>query len=148
MAFKNLEPPDCQQLMQDAGYRYIDVRTPEEFSAGHPTGSLNVPYALIGPGGMMVNPQFLAVMQRLVTESDAPLIVGCAAGGRSVKACMMLAAAGYTDLVNVRTGFGGQRNDVGVLVDPGWADAGLPVSAGDDDGSYDALRRSLTPPTE
>ena len=34
---------DAHELLQ-AGHRYLDVRTPEEFSQGHATGAINVPY--------------------------------------------------------------------------------------------------------
>ena len=144
LSFQNLDPVACHGLIQDEGYCYVDVRTPDEFSSGHAAGSTNVPYALIGPGGMMPNPQFLAVMMRLHSDTSTPLVLGCASGGRSAKACMMLAASGYSRLVNVRTGFGGHRDDSGVMLDPGWAHCGLPVEAGSTAGSYDAVRASLS----
>lgn len=30
--------------LAQAGYRYLDVRTPDEFSIGHPSSAINVPY--------------------------------------------------------------------------------------------------------
>ncbi|EOX90729.1 Beta-galactosidase 3 isoform 4 [Theobroma cacao] len=30
--------------LHQAGHRYLDVRTPEEFSAGHAPGAINIPY--------------------------------------------------------------------------------------------------------
>ncbi|KAL8200354.1 hypothetical protein R6Q57_011693 [Mikania cordata] len=30
--------------LHQAGHRYLDVRTPEEFAAGHAVGAINVPY--------------------------------------------------------------------------------------------------------
>uniref|UniRef100_A0A803R7G9 Rhodanese domain-containing protein n=1 Tax=Cannabis sativa TaxID=3483 RepID=A0A803R7G9_CANSA len=33
----------AHELLQ-AGHRYLDVRTPEEFSAGHAPGAVNIPY--------------------------------------------------------------------------------------------------------
>ena len=129
-------PTDSHALLDD-GWVYLDVRTPGEFSAGHPTGSTNVPFALTGPGGMMPNPAFLQVVSKLY-PTDTKLVVGCAAGGRSARACQMLAQAGYTDLVNVAGGFSGARDAMGNVAVQGWASLGLPSSAGDDEGSYEA----------
>ena len=39
-------------------------------------------------------------------------------------------AAGFTDVSNVRGGFGGARDDTGRVVIPGWREAGLPVETG------------------
>jgi len=53
----------------------------------------------------------------------------------------LLEAAGYTDLTNVRGGFGGARDTSGQVVVAGWRDAGLPVSTEVGDNGYQALRR-------
>lgn len=40
----------AHELLQ-AGHRYLDVRTAEEFSAGHAAGAVNVPYMFrVGSG--------------------------------------------------------------------------------------------------
>lgn len=117
----------------------MDVRTPDEFSGGHPKGAVNVPFALIGPGGMMPNPEFLQVMAALF-ERDAGLVLGCASGGRSNRAAQMLAASGYGDLVNVEGGYSGSRDANGQLAVAGWCDCGLPIDQGADDGSYVSVR--------
>ena len=72
--FDNLEPRACHKLVSEDGWTYIDVRTPDEFSAGHPVGAQNIPFALIGPGGMMPNPMFLQVMGALYSK-DSKLVV-------------------------------------------------------------------------
>ncbi|KHN24869.1 Thiosulfate sulfurtransferase, chloroplastic, partial [Glycine soja] len=34
-----------------AGHQYLDVRTPEEFNAGHAPGAINIPYMFrVGSG--------------------------------------------------------------------------------------------------
>ena len=54
----------------------------------------------------------------------------------------MLAEAGYTDVTNVRGGFGGARDQSGRVVVPGWRDAGLPVETGQtQEASYADLKR-------
>jgi rhodanese-related sulfurtransferase len=61
-----------------------------------------------------------------VLPRPAKHVVGCGSGPRSTRACEMLAAAGYTDLVNVEGGFNGARDEMGNAI-PGWVAAGLPV---------------------
>jgi hypothetical protein len=52
----------------------------------------------------------------------------------------MLESFGFTDVANVRGGFGGMRDPGGRLIDPGWVDAGLPVETGHpEDRSYETL---------
>lgn len=125
---QQLAPKGCFDLREaDPGIVHVDVRTPEEFAAGHPVGSFNVPVFFRGPGGMQPNPRFLEVVQRLAPP-DQRLILSCAAGGRSQRAAEALANAGYQQLVNMTGGFQGQRSPAGELVEPGWQDAGLPVA--------------------
>lgn len=113
------------------GAVYLDVRTEAEFEAGHPAGARNVPVVFFDPAGgpPRPNPEFAAAVERLVPRT-APLLVGCQAGGRSQRACELLAAAGYADLTNVQGGFGGARDQAGRVVVPGWREAGLPVERG------------------
>lgn len=104
----------------------VDVRTVEEYNAGHPAGASNVPWALRGPGGMAPNPDFVPTMARLHQKAGR-LYLSCQAGVRSLNACRDLAAAGFTDLVNVDGGYGGKRDPMGTVVMKGWVDSGLPV---------------------
>jgi rhodanese-related sulfurtransferase len=115
---------------------YLDVRTAEEFEAGHPAGARNVPVVLLDPatGQPRQNPEFAAAVGRVVSRT-AKLLVGCQSGPRSQRACELLAEAGFTDLTNVRGGFGGARDGMGRVVVPGWCDAGLPVETGRGPGS-------------
>ena len=131
--YRELSVQDAHSLMVHEGYTYVDVRTEREFAAGHPSGAVNIPGFLAGPGGMMPNPLFLQMMQRLYA-TDAKLLVGCAAGGRSARMCQLLEGAGYGDLVNVAGGFSGARDGQGQVVTPGWESEGLP--AGTDGTSY------------
>ncbi len=125
--FRQLAPRDAYALMTDEGYTYVDVRTEPEFGAGHPEGAVNVPAFIAGPGGMMPNPMFLQVMQRLHAADDK-LILGCASGGRSSRGCQLLESAGFTNIVNMAGGFSGARNPMGQVVVPGWQAEDLPVS--------------------
>lgn len=65
----------------------LDVRTPEEYAAGHVPGAINIPFdqvkdrlAEIGPG------------------KDRPIVVYCRSGRRAAKALAVLHGAGYTHL--------------------------------------------------
>jgi rhodanese-related sulfurtransferase len=130
MEIRQTTPPDAYETLQrDPTAVYLDVRTPEEFAAGHPAGAINVPVAFFRAGGTSPNPDFVGAVQRLVPPAT-PLLVGCQTGGRSQRGAELLVAAGYADVGNVRGGFGGTRDDTGRVVTPGWRDAGLPVQTG------------------
>ncbi|KAF4350271.1 hypothetical protein F8388_017655 [Cannabis sativa] len=74
----------AHELLQ-AGHRYLDVRTPEEFSAGHAPGAVNIPY-----------------MYRVGSDE---IIVGCQSGKRSMMAATDLLASGYTYITDIAGGF-------------------------------------------
>lgn len=140
MTTRRVSPSEAHDLVQRDGYVYVDVRSTGEFEQGHPTGSYNVPLAQPGPAGMTPNGEFLAVMQKLFAK-DAKLVIGCAAGGRSARACAALEQAGFTNLVDQRAGFDGAKDAFGRVSEPGWSRASLPVSSGPDAAlGYTALR--------
>ncbi len=117
-------------LQQEPDTVYLDVRTAPEFEAGHPAGARHVPVLFFVAGGQpRPNPDFVATVEALVPR-PMKLVVGCQAGGRSQHACELLRDAGYTDVTNVRGGFGGARDQTGRVIIPGWRDAGLPVETG------------------
>ena len=135
-------PPEAQKMLSDAPDTvYLDVRTPDEFAAGHPTGARNIPVLFLqGPGKPpQPNADFLAVVERNFGH-ETKLLIGCQSGGRSQRAAEILAQAGYTDVTNIRGGFGGARDRAGQVVVEGWEAAGLPVERGATPGStYDEL---------
>ena len=137
-------PPEAHDtLRKHPDAVYLDVRTEAEFEAGHPAGARNVPIMFFDPGTgrPVANPDFLSVVERNLPRMTK-LVVGCQAGGRSQRACEVLAAAGYGDVANVRGGFGGAHDQSGRVVVPGWAAAGLPVETGQTPGaSYADLRK-------
>jgi rhodanese-related sulfurtransferase len=136
---KRVSPAEAKDLV-DQGWTYLDVRSEPEFAAGHPKGAHNVPIAHSGPRGMQPNPDFLNVVEALYPK-DARLVVGCQAGGRSLRAAETLAAAGYTQIIDQRAGFGGARDSFGQVSEPGWAAAGLPVENVTPGGSYGELKQ-------
>jgi len=131
MAIAQTTPREAHAtLQQNPGAVYLDVRTEGEFEAGHPAGARNVPVMILDPATRRPapNPDFVAAVERTVPKGTT-LLVGCQAGGRSQRACELLAAAGFTDLANVQGGFGGGQDARGNAV-AGWADGGLPVEKG------------------
>lgn len=142
MAIRQIEPPEAHKILSgDPQAVYLDVRTEGEFGQGHAEGAINVPVIFIkGPGVSEENADFLSVAQKLLPQGKK-LVVGCLSGARSQRACEILEQAGYTDLSNVRGGFGGARDGSGRVIVAGWRDAGLPVSEEVGESGYQALRK-------
>jgi rhodanese-related sulfurtransferase len=143
MDIRQTTPPEAHALLtKRPDAVYLDVRTEEEFAAGHPAGARNVPLVFLDPATRQArpNPDFVAVVEKNFPRATT-LVVGCQAGGRSQRACELLAEAGFTDLTNVRGGFGGARDQTGHVAVPGWRDEGLPVELGEIAGArYRDLR--------
>jgi len=142
MSYETTRPAGARELLAgEDGWAYIDVRTVEEFEAGHAEGAFNIPVATRAPsGGMLPNPDFVAVVQKHFAP-DAALVLGCAMGGRSARACEALEAAGHTRLVNMYGGFNGASDAMGTVVEPGWQACGYPCEAASPpERSYDGLR--------
>ena len=131
MTIPQTTPPEAfDTLQQHPDAVYLDVRTAPEFEAGHPAGARHAPVMFFGTDGQArPNPDFVTDVEALVGH-DTKLLVGCQAGGRSQRACELLRDAGFTDVTNVRGGFGGARDQTGRTVIPGWRDTGLPVETG------------------
>jgi rhodanese-related sulfurtransferase len=127
-------------LQSDPELVYLDVRSVPEFEAGHAAGAINIPLMHFSPGaGMSPNPDFPTVVDAALAK-DAKYVVGCKTGGRSARACELMSQMGFTNVTNIRGGFGGMTDNTGRLVAPGWSTLGLPVCAAcDDDARYESL---------
>jgi rhodanese-related sulfurtransferase len=145
MAYRTITPPEAYEALQsEPGAVYLDVRTAEEFEAGHPGGARNVPVLLFDPATRQAspNPDFVATVEKHLPRSTV-ILVGCQSGVRSRRASDLLTQAGYQDVRNVDGGFGGARDQSGRLVVPGWRDAELPIETGQTPGDcYADLRRA------
>lgn len=138
MATERITPDEANKLLEQ-GWTYVDVRSIGEFEQGHPNGAFNVPFLHRTPQGMSPNDDFLAVMEASFGK-DAKLVVGCQSGKRSLRAAQAMAAAGYQEFVEMRGGFGGERQGSSVIV-AGWRDRSLPVSQRAEEGrDYAALK--------
>jgi rhodanese-related sulfurtransferase len=136
---KRVSPPEAAELLKQ-GWHYVDVRSIPEFDEGHPQGAANVPLLHMRGGRMAPNPDFQRVMQANFAK-DSQLVIGCKSGGRSAQAAAILEAAGYTSVVDMRGGFGGERDAYGRVSVPGWAEAGLPVEKVTPGQSYAELEK-------
>lgn len=87
-----------------AGHCYLDVRTPEEFTAGRVPGAVNIPYMLRVGSGMTKNPNFLEQVSSQFGKDDE-ILVGCQSGKRSLMAANDLQSAGYTGIVDIAGGY-------------------------------------------
>ncbi|XP_022769287.1 thiosulfate sulfurtransferase 16, chloroplastic-like [Durio zibethinus] len=103
---KSVSVTVAHELLQ-AGHRYLDVRTSEEFNAGHPPAAINIPYYhVIKNGGkeMLKNPKFVEEVSSEFGKEEK-FIVGCKSGGRSKMAATDLHAAGFTHVTDVAGGY-------------------------------------------
>jgi rhodanese-related sulfurtransferase len=76
---------DARALVE-SGARLVDVRTPQEFAAGHIPGAVNIP---------------VQELERRMSElepKDEPIVVYCQSGSRSSYAARMLGNAGYSSV--------------------------------------------------
>ena len=138
---KTVTPGEALALLQE-GYAYVDVRNELEFEQGHPAGAYTVPITLQTDFGPEPNDQFIEVVSKHFVL-DAKLIVGCATGVRSGRPARLLTDAGFTNVIDQKSGFNGSRDPFGQK-SPGWLDSGLPIEVGQPEGkSYEAL--SATP---
>ncbi|KAL6603444.1 hypothetical protein ACP70R_043805 [Stipagrostis hirtigluma subsp. patula] len=101
--------------LQQAGHRYLDVRTEGEFSAGHPEGAVNIPYMYKTGSGMTKNTQFVEQVSRIFGKDDE-IIIGCQSGKRSLMAASELCSAGFTAVTDIAGGFSS------------WRENGLPIN--------------------
>jgi phage shock protein E len=77
-----IDGAEAKRLVAE-GALLLDVRTPDEYAAGHVGGAVNIPVQVLG--------------QRLseVGAKDRPVVVYCKSGGRSARAAAELRQAGY-----------------------------------------------------
>ena len=144
MSVKQINLEEANGFMQsDEGALYIDVRTEPEFENGHPPNAINIPVVFPDPATrqMTPNPEFMNVVEAHVAK-DKRVIVGCQMGGRSQYAGELMVGGGYTDVSNMKGGFGGARDPMGQIVAPGWLQMEYPVeNRVDESNSYEGLKK-------
>ncbi len=140
MTLKRVSAQEAKKLMDSEGYTLVDVRSIPEFTEAHPEGAYNIPFLHKAPHGMVPNQDFAQVVEKVFADKETKLITSCQMGGRSVRAAQELANRGYTNIIDLKGGFGGEKDPDGNIVFEGWKGEGLPVSAGEPAGrAYGAL---------
>jgi len=124
---ENLVPQEAWNVLQrNAAAVLVDVRTKVEHAfVGHPPGAVHIAWK--EAPDWQVNSQFVAEVKKVAPEVNAPVLLLCRSGQRSVDAAKALENAGYQHLVNIVDGFEGpldehkHRGNLG-----GWRFCGLP----------------------
>ncbi len=116
---QSLSPPEAWRLVQeDQRVVLIDVRSSMEFLfVGHPRGSVHVPW--IDAPEWIVNPNFVTEVRKVmlggvgmgIHSSDAPVVLICRSGKRSLEAGKLLIKKGFTEVCNIVEGFEGELDD-------------------------------------
>lgn len=83
MTIKEISGKDLEKL--DDSYKIIDVRTEEEYKAGHIKNAINVPL-----DNILANDFDL--------DKDKKLVIHCRTNGRSMRAIEALLSLGFKDL--------------------------------------------------
>lgn len=104
---KSLTPKDAYKaIAANPATFLLDVRDRTEFAfVGHPVGAVNIPWK--EAPSWVANPGFVDEVRQRVPQRDAPILVLCRSGQRSLEACKALAEAGYADVTNIEEGFEG-----------------------------------------
>lgn len=84
LPFNNLNGRDFKSNFENTNGVLLDVRTPEEFAAGHIEGAINID---------IFNPDFRDRID--VLDKNKEYYVYCRSGNRSGQACMLMAEMGY-----------------------------------------------------
>lgn len=92
-SYRQISMEQAVLLMErEIGYIILDVRTPQEFAAGHIPNAINIPNETIGASEISALP-----------DKDQLILVYCRSGRRSKEAAQKLVSLGYTSIVE----FGG-----------------------------------------
>jgi len=102
----NLPPKEfSEKIKQTPDALIMDVRTPEEFSAGHLVNARNIDW-----NGNSFEAQIKTI------DKSTPVFVYCQAGGRSSSAAKKMRSSGFTKVYELDGGFSD------------WKEAKLPVA--------------------
>ena len=104
---KNEDVAKVEELIKSGKYTVIDVRTKEEYDAGHIKGALNFDY---------YNDDFEEKIESQLKDKNKPYILYCRSGMRSLYSAEILEELGYTNVTNMKGGF------------LAWQSAGKPVA--------------------
>ena len=127
---KHLLPKETWALLQQQpDILFLDVRMEVEAQyVGRPPGAVNIPWYEF-PDFKPNAAQFVLAVEQLARAKDAPVVLICRSGQRSVDAGIALEKAGFTQVINVLEGFEGELDDDNQRgTEGGWRFDGLPWS--------------------
>jgi rhodanese-related sulfurtransferase len=124
---ENLDPLQAWDLLQqNSDAVMVDVRTKvEHLFVGHPPGAIHIAWKEYPE--WQINSKFVAEVKKEVPDLNAPILLLCRSGQRSLDAAKVLEEAGYQLLINIVSGFEGSLDENkhrGNL--DGWRSHGLP----------------------
>ena len=116
---KSVSPVEAWDLMmQNQRVVLIDVRSSMEYLfVGHAQGSVHVPW--IDAPAWTVNPNFVTEVRKVMLggigigehADDAPVLLICRSGKRSLEAGKLLISNGFQEVYNVSEGFEGELDE-------------------------------------
>ena len=96
---KAVGPGDALGLMNHQEALVLDVREDGEYTSGHILGSRHIPLSKLS-----------GELARIKHDKQKPVVMVCASGSRSNRACSMLTKDGYSDVYNLRGGIMAWKN--------------------------------------
>jgi rhodanese-related sulfurtransferase len=102
---RGITPEAAVRLMNDDRTVVVDVSEPHEFAKGHIANAMSIPLSSLDDKVIS-----------LEHDKDAPIIVTCKEGTRSLEACKKLTKRGFTQVNELKGGM------------LAWTDAKLPIS--------------------
>lgn len=116
---KALSPRQAWEMMEEnPRVVLIDVRSSMEYLfVGHPVGSVHVPW--IDAPEWTVNPHFVTEVRKVLLggvgmgehSNDAPVVLICRSGKRSLEAGKLLIEKEFKEVFNVNEGFEGELDE-------------------------------------
>lgn len=104
----------ARRLAANPDLLIVDVREPSEFDAMHIAGSLNVPRGILESACEW---EYEETVPELVAAREREIVVVCRSGYRSVLAVHSMQLLGYRNVVSLKTGIRGWKDNEQPLVD-------------------------------
>lgn len=92
-AIKKVDPIEFSEVVNQPGVIVLDVRTPEEFNAGHIANAVNI---------NLEGSDFASEVSKL--DKDSTVAVYCRSGNRSGVATKQMAELGFVDMYDMQGG--------------------------------------------
>ena len=101
---EEISPEGAAQILEKpdrAGWEFLDVREPDEFTAGHIPGARNFPRGFLEVRADLEHPKRDAWLE----DRGRKMILYCGGGQRSALACKSLQEMGFQRLLSVTGGW-------------------------------------------